>query len=138
MINLNLIIISLELKNKNSLNYHHLIKNRDKIRFLYIFLNTGFFFILLSSVFKVFNGFFPLLEWFYLFSLMLWFLMFPTFIVQGKEIVIFELKTNEISNNLRSKVSQMSLLVLINLFFQSAKKNYLIRFFVVVLKQKHN
>lgn len=117
MINLNLIIISLELKNKNSPNYHHLIKNRDKIRFLYILLNIGFYFMVISSLFRSFSVFFPLWEWFYLFSLILWFLMFPTFIEQGKEIVIFEIKSSNITSKIRSKVSQMSLLVLINLVF---------------------
>lgn len=117
MINLNLVIISSELKNRNSPNYHHLITNRDKIRFLYILLNIGFFFMVFSSLFKVFSGFFPLWEWFYLFSLMLWFLMFPTFLEPDKEIVIFEFKSSEITSKLRSKVLQMSLLTITNFIF---------------------
>ena len=84
MINLNLVILSLELKNKYSSNYKHLVKNRDKIRFLYILLDLGFFFMVVSCSVQPFQNFFPLWEWFYLFCLILWFLMFPTFIEQLK------------------------------------------------------
>jgi hypothetical protein len=112
MINLNLVIISSELKNKNSPSYAHLIKNRNKIRVLYVVLNIGFFFMVISSIFKDFNMFFPLWEWFFLFSLMLWFLMFPTFIVCSKEIVIFEIKSSELTRRIKSKVSQIFILVL--------------------------
>ncbi|MHA1561739.1 MAG: hypothetical protein ACTSPA_06395 [Promethearchaeota archaeon] len=117
MINLNLVIICLELRNKNSPNYRYLLKIREKIRFLYILLNIGFYFMVLSSIFKVFSRFFPLWEWFYLFSLMLWFLMFPTFIEQGKETIIFEIKSNVITSKIISKVSQVSLLVLTHFIF---------------------
>jgi len=106
MMNLNLVIIGLELKNKNSPNYAHLIKNRDKLRVLYTVLNCGFFSMVVSSIFKVFRVFFPLWEWFYLFSLILWFLMFPTFIERGKEIVIFEIKSGEIKKKIKSRMSQ--------------------------------
>ena len=76
MINLNLVIIGLELKDKKSPNYRYLVKNRQKIRFLYIVIDIAFFFMLVSSIFETFSTFFPLWEWFYLFSLILWFLMF--------------------------------------------------------------
>ena len=117
MINLNLVIIGLELKNKYSPNYNNLIKNRQKIRFLYILLDIGFFFMILSSIFENLKGFFPLFEWFYLFSLMLWFLMFPTFIERGKEIIVFEIKSGEIAKRIKSRVSQVSLFVMTNIIF---------------------
>jgi len=127
MINLNLVIISSELKNKNSPSYAHLIKNRDKIRVLYAVLNIGFFFMVISSTFKVFSVFFPLWEWFYLFSLMLWFLLFPTLIECGKEIVIFEIKSNELTKRIKSKVSKIFILVLTTFVFSYnlQKKNSL-------------
>jgi len=111
MINLNLIIIGLELKNKNSPNYQHLIKNCDKIRLLYILLDLGFIFMVISSFIESVMGMFPLWEWFYLFCLILWFLIFPTFLEQGKEIVVFEMKTSNIVKWIKSGVAQMSLFV---------------------------
>ena len=48
---------------------------------------------------------------------MLWFLMFPTFIEHGKEIVVFEIKSGEITSRIRSKVSQISLFVVANFVF---------------------
>ena len=101
---------------------------KKKLSFLYIVLNSGFFFMVVSSIFKVSSKFFPLWEWFYLFSLILWFMMFPTFIEQGKEIVIFEIKSSEIKNKISSKFKQVSLLVLtVFIFsFKRAEKNHLI------------
>jgi len=123
MINLNLVIIGLELKDKKSPNYRYLVKNRQKIRFLYILINIGFFFMLVSSIFNTFSAFFPLWEWFYLFSLILWFLMFPTFIEHDKEIVVFEIKSSEITKKIRSRVSLMSLLVLSSFIFSLNLQN---------------
>jgi hypothetical protein len=127
MINLNLVIISSELKNKNSPNYPNLIKNRDKIKVLYTMLNSGFFFMVISSIFKVFSVFFMLWEWFYLFILILWFLMFPTFIERGKEIVIFEINSSELTKRIKSKVSQIFILGLTTFIFSYnlQKKNSL-------------
>ncbi len=123
MINLNLVIISLELKNKNSSNYHYLIKNRNKIRILYILLDIGFFFMVISSIFESFSAFFPLWEWFYLFCLILWFLMFPTFLEHDKEIVVFEVKSSNFAQRIKSRVSQVSFLVLTNFIFSFSLQN---------------
>ncbi len=131
MMNLNLVIIGLELKNKNSPNYHHLIKKRQKIRLLCILINIGFYFMIISSVFEIFSEFFPLFEWFYLFCLMLWFLMFPTFIESDKEIVVFEIKSGEIAQRIKSSVSQVSFLVLSSLILLSNYKKKISEFFVV-------
>ncbi len=87
--------------------------------------------MILSSVFKNLKGFFPLFEWFYLFSLMLWFLMFPTFIGRGKEIVIFEINASEISSRIKSKVSQVSLFVMASLIFTFNLQKKSSEFFVV-------
>ena len=79
MINLNLVIIGLELKNKNSPNYQHLILIRDKNRIHEISIHFADTEIARSPFVEPFMEMFPIWKWFYLFCLILWFLLFPSF-----------------------------------------------------------